>query len=56
MASNAIEFTELDLDKSDHHLDQFEAMGGTGIPYLVVGKESLYGFNPSDYKRVLDIQ
>lgn len=52
MNENNIRFTELDLDKSDEYIDQFEADGGEGIPYLVVGKRKVSGFNEEDYSKV----
>lgn len=55
MIENAIEFTELDLDASDEHIEQFEAAGGTGIPYLVVGDKKLSGFDEDDYRKALNL-
>ena len=55
MIENAIEFTELDLDASDEHIEQFEAAGGTGIPYLVVGDKKLSGFDVDDYRKALNL-
>jgi len=49
---NDIKFTELDLDKSDDNIDRFEAAGGEGIPYLVVGEQKLAGFDKKDYVKV----
>jgi glutaredoxin len=52
---NDIRFTELDLDQSDDHIDMFEAAGGEGIPYLVVGERKVSGFDKSDYSKVFQL-
>jgi glutaredoxin len=52
---NEVSFTELDLDKSDANIDLFEAKGGEGIPYLVVGDTKVSGFDNQDYKQALKL-
>lgn len=55
MNEHNIRFTELDLDKSDDYIDQFEADGGEGIPYLVVGDRKVSGFSEKDYSSVFHL-
>ncbi len=52
---NNIPFREVDIEKSEQGNRRYKAMGGRGVPLLVVGKETVQGFNQAKYRRVFGL-
>lgn len=47
MDQHNISFYEYDIEKSDVGRQQYEKLGGNGVPVLLIGSNVLKGYNPS---------
>ena len=47
MSENDISFYEYDIEKSDQGRQQFESVGGKGVPVLIIDGEVVKGYRPS---------
>jgi mycoredoxin len=47
MNANGIEFVEYDIEKSEEGREQYNRLGGRGIPVLVIKGEVIFGFDES---------
>jgi glutaredoxin len=51
---NSISFYEYDIEKSAIGHDQYRAIGGRGVPVLLVNKNVIRGYNPDEILKYLD--
>ncbi|HET7730624.1 MAG TPA: glutaredoxin family protein [Usitatibacter sp.] len=49
-AAHRIAFTEVDVEKSDSGRKDYEALGGRGVPLIVVGDKVMRGFSPQRFE------
>jgi glutaredoxin len=47
MRSNKIEYFEYDIEKSAEGKNQYDRLGGKGIPVLLINGEVVTGYNPA---------
>lgn len=47
MQSKGIKFKEYDIEKSASANKKHKQLGGSGVPFFVVGKKTMGGFNPA---------
>jgi mycoredoxin len=47
MSKNKIEYFEYDIEKSQEGKDQYDKLGGKGIPVLLINGEVVKGYNPA---------
>lgn len=52
--ANNIVFTEYDIEKDKRAKKQYDAMGGRGVPVILVGKQRMNGFSVSGFKRMYE--
>ena len=52
-AEKGIRFTEIDVEKSESGRRDYEALGGKGVPVIVVGEKMMRGFSPEGFERLL---
>ena len=52
---HGIAYLEYDVEKSDEGRQQFVALGGRGVPLIVIDGTVIKGFNPVEMKRLLDL-
>ena len=50
---NRIRFTELDIENTAEGMQGHRNLGGGGVPLIVVGDETIRGFNEAGLRRVL---
>ncbi len=48
-----IPYTEYDIEASEEHMNQFRALGGRGVPLIVVEKQQLHGFSANRLEQLL---
>jgi len=53
MQSRGIKYKEYDIEKSESHKRKYKQLGGSGVPFFVVGKETMGGFSPSKLEAML---
>ena len=46
LKENKIDYTRYDVEKDAKGAEEFERMGGEGVPMARVGKEIIHGYNP----------
>lgn len=51
-AANNIDFEEFDIEKSTSTRQEYERIGGRGVPVILVGDQRLNGFNVSSFERI----
>lgn len=51
---NSIPFYEYDIEKSSAGHDQYRAIGGRGVPVLLVNKSVIRGYNPDEILKYLE--
>ena len=51
-ATKGIAFTEVDVEKSDAGRRDFEALGGRGVPLILVGDKVMNGFSPEGFEQL----
>jgi len=51
-AQKGIAFTEMDVEKSAEGRQAYKAMGGGGVPIIVVGDKMMRGFSPQAFERL----
>jgi len=51
-ASKGIAYTEIDVEKSDAGRRDFEALGGRGVPLILVGGKAMNGFSPEGFEQL----
>ena len=49
-----IPFTELDIEKSDSALKQYQQLGGRGVPVLKIGRIVIQGYDPELMRKALE--
>ena len=52
---HGVAYTEYDVEKSTEGRRQFEALGGRGVPLLVINGTTVIGYNPDQMKRLLGL-
>lgn len=52
---NDIAYFEYDVEKSDEGRRQFVALGGRGVPLIVIDGTVIKGYNPVEMKRLLGL-
>lgn len=50
---NGIRYTEHDVENTAEGIDGYKNLGGGGIPIIVVGEETVRGFNESGLRKML---
>jgi len=50
--SNNIKFTEYDIEKSKKARRQYDAIGGRGVPVILVAKKRMNGFSIDRFNRI----
>ena len=53
MKSKGIAFTAYDIEKDSAANRRYTALGGGGVPILVIGSKRMYGFNKDKFEQVL---
>jgi len=48
----SIPYTEYDIDKDKRAKKQYNKMGATGVPVILVGKKRMNGFSASGFERI----
>lgn len=48
-----VTYQEFDVEHSRQGREQFEALGGRGVPLLTIGKNVVRGYNPAEMRRLL---
>lgn len=51
-AEKGIRFTEIDVEKSESGRRDYEALGGKGVPVILVGDRMMRGFSPAGFERL----
>lgn len=52
-AQKGIRFTEIDVEKSAAGRRDYEALGASGVPVILVGDKMMRGFSPEGFERLL---
>ena len=52
-SAHNIPFTELDVEKSDEAKQRYRAIGGKGVPVILVGEQRLNGFSEQRLAQLL---
>lgn len=47
-----IRYTEYDIEKNSRARKQYQKMGGTGVPVILVGKRRMNGFSAAGFERI----
>lgn len=50
--ANNIAFVEYDIEKNPKAKKAYDALGGKGVPVIVLGKKRMNGFSPSGFDRL----
>ena len=53
MARKGISYKEYDIEKNTSAQRKFKQLGGRGVPLILVGKQSMSGFNASRFQAML---
>lgn len=48
-----VPYREIDVEQSDENMAEFERLGGTGVPLLVIGDERVHGYDPEAIEAAL---
>ncbi len=51
--SKGIRYTERDIEKSERGKREYDALGGRGVPVILVGDQRLNGFSVERFERLL---
>ncbi len=51
-AANGIAFTEYDVEHNAKGKRDYQRLGASGVPVILVGKQRLNGFSPSAFERI----
>ena len=54
MKSRGIAFTAYDIEKDSAAYRRYTALGGGGVPILVIGSKTMYGFNKERFEHMLE--
>jgi len=49
---NGIAFKEYDIEKSQKAKRKYDALGGQGVPLILVGKKSMRGFSVANFNKI----
>lgn len=52
---HGVSYIEYDIDASATARAEYEMLGGTGVPFMVIGGETVQGFNAQNMKRRLSL-
>lgn len=52
--ANDIDFTEHDIEKDKRAKQQYDALGGRGVPVILIGNKRMNGFNAQGFKRMYE--
>lgn len=50
-----VAYTEYDVERSAEGRRQFQALGGRGVPLMVIDGTTVIGYNPGEMKRLLGL-
>jgi glutaredoxin-like YruB-family protein len=50
--SKGIAFIEYDIEKNARAKRDYDALGGKGVPVILVGKKRMNGFSPQGFDRI----
>ncbi|MFO1350087.1 MAG: glutaredoxin family protein [Gammaproteobacteria bacterium] len=53
LTQNDIPYFEYDIEKSEEGQDQFEELGGRGVPLVLVKGQPIFGYNPDAIREKL---
>ena len=53
MQSKGIKYKEFDIEKSASAKSKYKQLGGSGVPFFVIGKETMGGFSASRLEAML---
>lgn len=53
--ANGVDYQAIDIDKSSEGRKQFKALGGKGVPLIIIGDHKIRGYNQQAIKRALGI-
>jgi len=56
LENNKITFYEYDIEKSAKGREQYDALHGSGVPLLLIGKTVLRGFSPQEVMQALSAE
>jgi glutaredoxin len=52
--ANNIAFSEYDIEKDERAKKKYDALGGRGVPVILVGNKRMNGFNAQGFKRMYE--
>ena len=52
-AANGIAYDERDIEASSSAEEEYRALGGNGVPVVVIGDQVIHGFSPAEMTRAL---
>jgi len=52
-AANRVPYREIDVEKSPEAARDFKALGGKGVPLILVGKRAMRGFNAESFEELM---
>ena len=52
-ADNGIQYRELDIEKSSEAAKIHRALGGNGVPLIVIGDDIVNGYNEANLRQLL---
>jgi glutaredoxin len=52
--ANNIAFSEYDIEKDERAKKKYDALGGRGVPVILVGNKRMNGFNAQSFKRMYE--
>lgn len=53
MDGEGIPYKELDVEYNDENHKQYQALGGRGVPLILVGEQMMHGFNQNGLRQML---
>jgi glutaredoxin 3 len=56
LTEHGVRYAELPLDSSMHARDEAKSLGATRVPFILIGSNSIEGFNEAQMLAVLDKQ
>lgn len=52
-AEHSVSVCDKDIQNSSSNHDLFKELGGRGVPLVIIGNESINGYNPTAYNQAL---
>ncbi|MDG1074719.1 MAG: glutaredoxin family protein [Methylophilaceae bacterium] len=54
LAENNIQYTEYDIETSTHGRDEHRALGGSGVPVMVIKGDVVHGYNTRKMRKIFE--